>query len=289
MVLFAIKLIKNIRKAIAGRNHPHQMAWAVGLGVLLGIIPHGNLVALAVLLVILVTQINHAMAAVTTIIVTFVASSFDPVSNKVGSYMLTNETTGPMVAQAWQWPLVPWTDLNNTIVMGSFVIGLCALLPIVLMTYPIFKWLSSPELMEDDPTPTDNEQSVMVDEGHASVPAPHFESSPKPMETTYKPHISFASDSTDAEPVITSVDQYLATEQENFIDETEQVSTSSEEDETTVDTRIDVIRMTDYRNVSDINNEADAASDKPEDEQPMDEALNYLLRQLRDSQQRKAG
>ena len=49
--------------------------------------------------------------------------------------------------------------------------------------------------------------------------------------------------------------------------------------------RGDVIRMTDHRGT-----DAQIASDEASqsDSEPMDEALNYLLRQLRDSQQRKA-
>ncbi len=54
-----------------------------------------------------------------------------------------------------------------------------------------------------------------------------------------------------------------------------------------VETRIDVIRMQDHRDASSTSasQEVDASQ---EEQQPMDEALNYLLRQLRDSQQRKA-
>ena len=58
-----------------------------------------------------------------------------------------------------------------------------------------------------------------------------------------------------------------------------------EEPQVAIETRIDVIRMTDHRGA-----EKDQATTeaKPTDSEPMDEALNYLLRQLRDSQQRKA-
>ena len=59
----------------------------------------------------------------------------------------------------------------------------------------------------------------------------------------------------------------------------------SEEPQVAVETRIDVIRMTDNRGAEEQN--AANVAEKP-DPEPMDEALNYLLRQLRDSQQRKA-
>ncbi len=152
MIIFTIKLLSNLRKAIAGRKHPHQLAWAVAFGVLLGIVPHGNMLALAILIVVLSLRVNHAMVGVTAIASAFLASSrLDPLSDQVGNYVLTDQTTGPLVAQAWQLPLVPWTDLNNTVVMGSFLIGLAALIPIFLLTYPIFRLFKpSSESAEDD-------------------------------------------------------------------------------------------------------------------------------------------
>lgn len=74
-------------------------------------------------------------------------------------------------------------------------------------------------------------------------------------------------------------------------------------DRVAVETRIDVIRMQDHRDVESTQaasqpRSADASeksidatsttTDSEQSDQPMDEALNYLLRQLRDSKQRKA-
>ena len=59
----------------------------------------------------------------------------------------------------------------------------------------------------------------------------------------------------------------------------------TEEPQVAVETRIDVIRMTDNRGAEEQNAANVSENTDPE---PMDEALNYLLRQLRDSQQRKA-
>ncbi|MGB1815739.1 MAG: hypothetical protein ACPHJ3_10315 [Rubripirellula sp.] len=59
----------------------------------------------------------------------------------------------------------------------------------------------------------------------------------------------------------------------------------TDEPKVAIETRIDVIRMTDHRGAA---QEKPATDAEQSDSEPMDEALNYLLRQLRDSQQRKA-
>ena len=50
MFIWTIKLVSSVRRAIAGRKYPAQLAWAVALGAFLGLVPHGNLIALMLLL-----------------------------------------------------------------------------------------------------------------------------------------------------------------------------------------------------------------------------------------------
>lgn len=273
MILWICKLVSTARRAIAGRRYPHQMAWGVAFGLLLGVIPHGNLLALLVLLVVLSLKINHAMAALTAVGTTFLATLLDPYSDQVGSYVLTHPKLQDSLASAWQLPLVPWTDLNNTVVMGSFLIGVAALVPVFALTYPLFRMLAprngiDPETGKSNAStfevpsgaPTGHpHQLVMVDAGHATVAPPHRRDDRKP-EPSESP-----------------------AEEIDFV-EMDKPERSSEEF-VAVETRIDVIRMKDHRSVEP---EDAAATNAAADQQPMDEALNYLLRQLRDSHQRKA-
>lgn len=351
MIIFALKTFKNLRKAIAGRRYPHQLAGAVALGVLLGIIPHGNLIALAVLLFVLCCNVNHAMLALVTIGVTFVAARLDPFSHSVGQYVLGHESIAPLIEKAWSVPLVPWTDLNNTVVMGSLLIGLAATAPTFLITLPMFKAFKPTDLEEsegdesneeaqetaketkDELAPTTAVQPLIAansDEADASdedqvfstkeefdeietEPEDSIASEEQPTESSgetkhsimfvHQPHETqpprFSAPPAPATPDSDSVpfdtDDFLASEEaiaeKRASELAEEAATTESENETesaeqlvSVDTRIDVIRLkpqaSDSAKTNDANDE--------ETEQPMDEALSYLLRQLRNSQQRKA-
>ncbi len=142
MILWTIKQLNSIRLAIAGRQHPSQLAWGVAFGVLLGVVPHGNLLALLLLLLVLSLKLNHAMAAVTAVGVTFAAGYLDPYSHIIGQHLLTHPESGRWAVRAWQYPMVPWTDLNNTVVLGSLSIGLVSLIPTFALCYPVFCWLA---------------------------------------------------------------------------------------------------------------------------------------------------
>lgn len=139
MILWTFKLIRSVRKAIAGREHPGQLAWGVALGALLGMIPHGNLLAVGLLLFVLMLGVNHAMVALVGIAVSFLAPSLDPTFDALGRWCFAQPPFADRLALAWQYPLVPWTDLNNTIVMGSFLVGLISVGPLFLISFPIFR------------------------------------------------------------------------------------------------------------------------------------------------------
>ena len=344
MIIFTIKLLKSIKNAIAGRKYPHQLAGAVAFGALLGVVPHGNLLALAILIVVLSLRINHAMAGLTAIGVSFAATRLDPVSHQVGNYILGHPKLADRTAEAWQLPLMPWTDLNNTVVMGSFAIGVAALLPIFMLTYPVFRMFAPTrrEEIEDQEIEQQRETRnvakhsvVLVDQGTQEVSAPHIPGPETPATETAdvapapsfsvalnssKDHESASDESQlpDFQEVVDENDSLdanatapVATKSFQRIDPANDVRSSGNEVAETdtaplvdqdskhvsVETRIDVIRMKDYQFEQN-------ADDKPVVEQaapkqtvqtetpppPTDEALNYLLRQLRDSQQqRKAG
>lgn len=278
MMLWTIKQLSAVRQAMAGRKYPHQLAWAVAFGLLLGVVPHGNLLALVILCVVLSLKLNHAMAALTALVVTFVAARLDPYSHQIGEFVLTHPQLGKGAEVLWQLPLVPWTDLNNTVVMGSFLIGVVALLPVFALAYPIFRWLalfpdSDPDdassLLADDPRlPSQSAHEVlMVDQGHDNVASPHRTPTTVPQQ--------------DGGPSTGSAaaDPFAAGEGEHNPDR------DGEENQIAVETRIDVIRMVDHRKMTAASESAEDQASDPS--QPMDEALNYLLRQLRDSQQRK--
>jgi uncharacterized protein (TIGR03546 family) len=276
MIIFIMKLLSSVRKAIAGRKYPHQLAWAVAFGLLLGIVPHGNLLALTIVIFVLTLKLNHAMAGLTAIGVSFAATRLDPYSHQVGDFVLSHPDVQSYAASAWQLPLLPWTDLNNTVVMGSFLIGVVALVPSFMLTYPIFRLFASKSDLSDEVESaaiaadsakhdrhsdvhgdihSDVHSVVVVDQGHKQITRPH-RSTPQ-----------------------------TASELPDFEEVNESASGNHE---VAVETRIDVIRLQDVRAAQN-NNLTNSASDgtSPSNDEPMDEALNYLLRQLRDSQSRK--
>ena len=308
MLVFFIKQMLSLKKAILGRREPHQLAWGLALGLLLGIVPHGNLLALAILLFIMSVCVNHGMVAVTAVITSFLANRFDVQTHAVGNYLLTHPDFSPIFASAWQLPVVPWTDINNTVVAGSLVVGIAMVVPAYLFSYPIFHWLA--------PEPND----VPVD----LLPPPSVAAASEKAPQTLKLHA--AEDSGDriacgdiavsnavlvagdmnAKPVVGSSESAatpvllpLSAAETFAIDAAFGQVAEAEElaKRTMIDTRIEVVRMYPSRTASSsapskedlpLTELEQVARETSEQDPPMSEALNYLLRQLRDARQGRA-
>ncbi len=291
MLVFFVKQMLSLKQAILGRREPHQLAWGLALGVLLGIVPHGNLLAMAILLFILSVRVNHGMVAVTAVAMTLIATKLDAQAHSVGKYLLTHPDLAYHLSAAWQWPLIPWTDLNNTVVLGSLMIGLAALLPSYLCSYPVFHALAPAihdlPAEDGDPPPRSGRSTTISGSDNASDAAGRL-----------NVHAGQSSISEIADAAVIPIFHPLAAADATAIDAAFSDVASAEQAarRTTVDTRIEVVRISaasalggnaagDPASLAELKN---AASETSQADPAMSEALNYLLRQVRDSRQGRA-
>ena len=286
MLVFFIKQLINVRKAIVGRNEPAQLAWGVAFGVLLGIVPHGNLLAIILLLILLSLHVNHGIATVAAVASTFLATRLDPYSHQVGRYVLTHQDFSRHLSTVWEYPFVPWTDINNTIVAGSLLIGVAALLPIFLITYPVFHFFAPKGTPIDGGSGTDVAMAATT----AATPKPVAQDTRRHAAHTDSMPPAPMAPSTIGEPVPETQTNVSGSLQPSAIDAAMsglvQRTDGVVEEPHLMETRIDVIRIGKRQPTA--NNAEVAASDVSEQDEPMSEALNYLLRQLRDTRERRA-
>ncbi len=265
--------LASVWQAIIGRNEPSQLAWGLSFGILLGLIPHGNLLAIVVLILVLTLRVNHGLAAVATVISSLLATRLDPISHPLGRQVLTHPEFSRHLAGAWQMPFVPWTDLNNTVLVGSFLIGVAALLPIFLLSYPIFHLFRPKVTPIGGLTPGGDELPVNLRRSPSAAVVANGSVNRTGSKSAVSPSL--------APSAIDAAFSGLAEAEAGA------VSTASNIEPQVIETRIDVIRLG-KRDASSKAEKSIEATNISEPDEPMSEALNYLLRQLRDSRERRA-
>lgn len=115
--------------ALVSENTAKRIAWGISLGVLIGIVPKDNLLAIGLVAILFSVRVHLLSALVTIGICSVAGVLFDPFFDHMGRTILTAIPLQDFFAKVYDWPLMRWTAYNNTVVMGSFFVGLLQLYP----------------------------------------------------------------------------------------------------------------------------------------------------------------
>ena len=127
-MIVIFKLIGNILSILNSEENPNQIAAGFAYGALLGLLPMGLMPALLGLLTFII-NINLGVVALATALYKILSYILDPVSGQIGYAVLKTPALFPFWTKLYNTPFVPYTKFNNTIVMGSLVLGLVLFVP----------------------------------------------------------------------------------------------------------------------------------------------------------------
>lgn len=140
--MFLLRPFRLFFKALVVDATPSQMAFGLAFGVLVGLVPKGNLLAIGLMMLLCSLRVNLGVGLATVFVTTWAGMLLDPMTHRIGEFLLKNETLKPLWETMYDTALLPWTDFNNTVVLGSFVVGAGAFVPLYFLSRPIFGLLT---------------------------------------------------------------------------------------------------------------------------------------------------
>lgn len=142
-MFFVFRPIRLLLKAMVMESTPRQMSLGLALGVCVGLVPKGNLLAITLGVLLAATRVNLAIASCAIVVCAFGSGYLDSFFDQVGGFVLQISWLQGMYTEMANMPFMPWTDYNNSIVMGSFVIGLLLIWPVHRLSRPVFEKYSA--------------------------------------------------------------------------------------------------------------------------------------------------
>ena len=130
MLFWVFKPLKFLAGAMRALSSPRRIAAAVALGMLVGLVPKDNLTAAVLGMLLLSLRLNLAAGSLSTLLFMWIGMLSEPILDRVGYALLTLPSLEPYWSRLYQLPLVPWTGINNTLVLGSLVLGLALFYPV---------------------------------------------------------------------------------------------------------------------------------------------------------------
>src|SRR5688500_7941701 len=130
-MLTLLKLLQSLVKTLHSEGTPGQVAAGIALGSVLGLTPLMNVHNLLIAALILVMNVSVGGALLGWALFLPVGFLLDPVFDRIGrQFLLETPALEPLWTAWFNTPVLPYTNFNNTIVLGSVVTWLALALPI---------------------------------------------------------------------------------------------------------------------------------------------------------------
>ena len=132
MFSYFLRPVRQFAQALVANDSPNQVAWGFVLGMAIGLVPKGNILAIGLGMVLLALQVNKSAGLVGVGLFTFVGMYLDTLAHRIGSLVLVGELLRPLHEFLFDSAISPWLGLNNTVVVGQVVIAL-------YLAYPAYR------------------------------------------------------------------------------------------------------------------------------------------------------
>jgi uncharacterized protein (TIGR03546 family) len=128
-----LKLIQQLVKALNSDGTPGQVAAGIALGAVFGLTPLMNLHNLVLFGCALIFNLSLPGVFLGWTLSVPVGFALDPLFDAVGSALLRAPALRGLWTTLSNTPVVPFTNFNNSVVLGSFVAWVVLLLPIFFL------------------------------------------------------------------------------------------------------------------------------------------------------------
>jgi uncharacterized protein (TIGR03546 family) len=134
MLAQTIAVLRKLCRMLLASKSPEQLAFGFTIGMVIGLVPKGNLIALSLCVLLFSMRCNKGLGLVAAIAFSFVGPWTDSFAHRLGFAALNFQPLQATYASIFNQPLGPWLGFQNTVVTGSLLLGL-------YVAYPVY-WIS---------------------------------------------------------------------------------------------------------------------------------------------------
>jgi uncharacterized protein (TIGR03546 family) len=132
-MLTLLKLLQSLFKTLHSEGTPGQVAAGMMLGAGIGLTPLLSLHNLVLFAAIVLLNVSFGGGMLGLALFTPVGFILDPLFDRVGLALLRAPGLQGLWTDWYNIPVVPYTNFNNSVTLGSFVVWLALTIPIYLL------------------------------------------------------------------------------------------------------------------------------------------------------------
>lgn len=131
-MLTVVKLLQSLVKALHSEGTPGQLAAGIALGAILGLTPLVSLHNAVVFGLIVILNVSFPGAMLGWVVFIPVGFLLDPLFDWIGHTLLFTPSLTPFFTSLYNMPVVPLTNFNNTVTLGSLAFSLVFFVPLYI-------------------------------------------------------------------------------------------------------------------------------------------------------------
>jgi uncharacterized protein (TIGR03546 family) len=145
-------MIKSISKFIVALNSnisKTQIASGFAWGVMLGLVPAGNLIWIALFIISFFIKNNYASQLLMLALVKILFPAIAGLTDTLGWFILNLPELAAFFTKLYNMPVAPFTAFNNTLVAGGLCLGAILWLPVFFLIYalvPLYRNKLAPKI-----------------------------------------------------------------------------------------------------------------------------------------------
>jgi uncharacterized protein (TIGR03546 family) len=138
MLSDSVAALRKFCRALLASKAPEQLALGFTIGMVIGLVPKGNLIALSLCVLLFSMRCNKGLGLAAAVLFSFVGTWTDPFAHRLGLMALSWQPIQATYASIFKLPFAPWLGFNNTVVTGSLLMGLYVAYPVYWITRLMF-------------------------------------------------------------------------------------------------------------------------------------------------------
>lgn len=136
--------VRQLFNALTANDSPRQMAWGFTIGMVLGMVPKGNLIALSLAVLLCAIRVNRPAGLLAVAIFSAMSPLCDGLTHKIGDKLLEQPSLQQFYAWLYDLPLGPFIGFHNTVTVGSLLLALYITYPVYYGSLQAFEKLGPP-------------------------------------------------------------------------------------------------------------------------------------------------
>ena len=131
MLSLILRPLRHLVDALSTNDSPNQVALGFTIGMVLGMVPKGNLIALALLVLLCAVRVNRSAGLLAAGLFSLLSPLLDGITHKIGEAVLYQPGLQGFYAWLYDLPLGPFLGFHNTVTAGALLLAL-------YITYPCY-------------------------------------------------------------------------------------------------------------------------------------------------------